>query len=129
MLIVCLSKEWTSPIYVFFRQTPRIEYKKERRCHVFECAAANCKGRTGRDVRRFLDTADAKSTGNMRKHAKVCWGAETVAAADATKDLVGARETLTQTKLKDGSITAEFAQIGKGKVTYSHRQHTKTEAR
>jgi hypothetical protein len=96
---------------------------------VFECAATNCKGRTGRDVRRFLDTSDAKSTGNMRKHAKICWGAETVAAADATKSLVGAREVLAKAKLKDGSITAEFVRIGKGKVTYSHRQHTKTEAR
>jgi len=65
----------------------------------------------------------------MRKHAKICWGAETVTAADATKDLFGAREVLTKSKLKDGSITAEFARIGKGKVTYSHRQHTKTEAR
>jgi hypothetical protein len=96
---------------------------------VFECAATNCKGRTGRDVRRFLDTSDAKSTGNMQKHAKICWGAETVAAADATKSLVGAREVLAKAKLKDGSITAEFVRIGKGKVTYSHRQHTKTEAR
>ena len=50
-------------------------------------------------------------------------------AADATKDLFGAREVLTKSKLKDGSITAEFARIRKGKVTYSHRQHTKTEAR
>jgi hypothetical protein len=50
-------------------------------------------------------------------------------AADATKSLVGAREVLAKAKLKDGSITAEFARIGKGKVTYSHRQHTKTEAR
>lgn len=65
----------------------------------------------------------------MRKHAKICWGAETVAAADATKDLIGAREVLTRSKLKDGSITADFTRIGKGKVTYSHRQHTKTEAR
>jgi hypothetical protein len=65
----------------------------------------------------------------MRKHAKICWGAETVAAADATKDLNAARDVLTQSKLKDGSITAEFTRIGKGKVTYSHRQHTKTEAR
>lgn len=96
---------------------------------MFECAAGTCKGRTGRDVRRFLDTGDAKSTGNMRKHAKICWGAETVAAADATKSLVGAREVLSKAKLKDGSITTEFVRIGKGKVTYSHRQHTKTEAR
>jgi hypothetical protein len=124
-----LSKDWSSPVYVFFRWTPRIEYKKERQCHVFECAVENCKAQTGRDVRRFLDTSDAKSTRNMRKHAKVCWGAETVTAADATKCLASVREVLAKAKLKDGSITAEFVRIGKGKVTYSHRQHTKMEAR
>ena len=127
--IARVSKDWTSPMYVFFRQVPRIEYKNERRCHVFECAAAICRGRTGKDVRRFLDTANAKSTGNLRKNAKVCWGAETLAAADATKDLQGAREVLTRSKFKDGSITAEFERIGKDKVTFSHRQHMKTETR
>lgn len=52
-----------------------------------------------------------------------------MAAADATRDLDGARDILTNSKLRDGTITAEFKRIGKGKVTYSHRQHTKTEAR
>jgi len=65
----------------------------------------------------------------MRKHAKVCWGDETVAAADATRDLDGARKVLVESKLKDGSITAEFERIGWDKVTYSHRQHTKMESR
>ena len=96
---------------------------------MFECAAGTCQGRTGRDVHRFLDTGDAKSTGNMQKHAKICWSAETIAAADATKSLVGAREVLSKAKLKDSSITAEFVRIRKGKVIYSHHQHTKTEAR
>jgi hypothetical protein len=65
----------------------------------------------------------------MWKHAKICWGDETLAAADETKDLRAARAILTNSKLKDGSITVEFAWIGKGKVTYSHRQHTTAEAR
>jgi hypothetical protein len=30
---------------------------------------------------------------------------------------------------KDGSITAIFERVGKGKVSYSHQQHTKTEAK
>jgi len=97
--------------------------------HVFECAAGKCKARNGRDVRRFLDKGDAKSTSNMCKHAKGCWGEEAVAAADATRDINAARAVLASSKLRDGSITAEFARIGKGKVSYSHRQHTKTEAR
>jgi len=127
--IVCLSKDWTSPIYVFFRNTPQIEYKKDRQCHVFECAAGRCKSRSGRDVRRFLDKRDARSTSNLRKHAKGCWGDETVAAADETRDLEAARAIMTKSTLKDGSITAEFERIGRGKVTYSHRQHTTTESR
>lgn len=96
---------------------------------MFECAAARCKSRCGRDVRRFLDKGDAKSTSNLRKHAKVCWGAETVAAADNTKDLRGARDILAKSKLKDGSIAAQFARIGNKTVSYSHRQHTTTETR
>jgi hypothetical protein len=69
-----LSKDWTSPVYVFFRQEPRIEYFKDRRLHVFACAAGKCRGKNRRDVRRFLDTGDAKSTSGLRRHAKNCWG-------------------------------------------------------
>ena len=96
---------------------------------MFECAAGKCRGKNGRDVRRFLDTGDAKSTSGLRRHAKNCWGNEAVEAADGTQDLDSARIVLAKTKLRDGSITAEFERIGKGKVTFSHRQHTSTEAR
>ena len=102
---------------------------KGRRLHVFECAAGKCRGKNGRDVRRFLDTGDAKSTSGLRRHAKNCWGNEAVEAADGTQDLDSARIVLAKTKLRDGSITAEFERIGKGKVTFSHHQHTSTEAR
>jgi hypothetical protein len=124
-----LSKEWTSPIYVFFRTSPRIEYVDDRRVHIFECAAGRCLGKNGRDVRRFLDKGDAKSTSGLRRHATKCWGAETVKSADGTKDLEAARAVLMKTKLHDGTITAQFERIRRGKVTYSHRQHTSTEAR
>ena len=123
-----LSKDWVSPIYVFFKPTPAIKYINGRRVHVFECTAPNCKGKAnGRNVRRYLDTTDAKSTSNLRKHAKICWGEEPVAAADATKNVHAAREALG--KYKDSSITAAFRRVAKGKVTYSHRQHTTAEAR
>jgi len=49
--IECLSKDWNSPVYVFFRKTPRIEYKENCQCHVFECAAGRCKSHSGRDIR------------------------------------------------------------------------------
>ena len=81
-------------------------------------------------VNWFLDTKDAKSTGNLLKHARLCWGRETVDAANVTK-LEGAREAIEKSQLKDGLLTAVFECLknGKGKVTYSHRQHTKTEAK
>ena len=124
-----LAKKWTSPVYVFFRPIPCIEYVEGRRVHVFECSAKHCKGKHGRDVRRFLDKGDEKSTGGLHWHAKNCWGEETVKAAINTRDLKAVRKIMGQDKLKDGSVTAAFGRIGKGKVTYSHRQHTYTESR
>jgi len=125
-----LVKEWNSPIYVFFKHTPSIETIKGRRVHVFECNAKSCMGKgNGRMVRRYLDTGDAKSTGNLRKHARGCWGEEAVAAADNTKNVWAAREALGKAKLVDGSIMAAFERVAKDRVTYSHRQHTSSEAR
>jgi hypothetical protein len=122
-------KEWSSPIYVFFKKIPRIEYVEGRRAHVFTCASEHCKGKNGRGVRRFLDKGDKKSTSNLRQHAKICWGSEAVEAADNTRDVDAAREILSKSKLRDGSITAEFKRIAKGKLTFSTRQHTTAEAR
>jgi len=83
----------------------------------------------GRIVRRYLDTGDAKSTGNLRKHAKICWGEDAVAAADDTRNVQAAREALGKMQSMNLSITAAFERVAKGKVTYSHTQHTTTEAR
>ena len=124
-----MSQKWNSPIYVFFKKTPHIEYKDGHPSHVFECNASRCKAKNGRDVCRFLDKGDANSTSNLCKHAKICWGGEAVETTHATKDLDAAREVLAKTKLHDRSITAEFVRIRKGKITFLHREHTKTEAR
>ena len=70
-----------------------------------------------------------KSTSGLHWHVTKCWGAEMVKLADGTKDLEAARMVLLKSKLCDGTITAEFKHIGKGKVTFSHHQHTSTEAR
>ena len=64
---------------------------------------------------------------NLRKHAKGCWGEETVASVCDGRNAAETREALKG--VKDGSIAAVFEWTGKGKVTYSHRQHTKTETR
>lgn len=100
--------------------------------HVFKCIAKSCKGkgRNGRLVNRYLDTGDRKSTGNLWKHAKLCFGEDTLRDADATRDVTKTREILAKNpdNLRDGSLSAVFATHAKGKkVTYSHRQHTKTE--
>jgi hypothetical protein len=125
-----LSKEWNSPVYVFFEPTPSIVYIKDRRVHEFECAATRCMGKgNGRVVRRYLDTGDTKSTSNLRKHAKICWGEDAVAAADNTRSVQAAREVLGKMKSGNSSITDAFEQAAKGTVTYSHHQHTTTEAR
>lgn len=125
-----ISKDWNSPIYIFFQPDAEIEYVNGRRVHVFECAAVRCMGKgNGRKVRRYLDTGDAKSTSNLRKHAKICWGEDAVEAADSTRDLKSAREALRKMKTPNGSITEAFQRAATAKVSYSHRQHTTTEAR
>jgi hypothetical protein len=99
-----------------------------RRCHIFRCNAKTCQQKT-REVKRYLDTNDAKSTSNLRKHAKRCWGDEIVATADQAKNANEVRATTVSGALDSKSITAAFERKGKGKVTYSHRQHSKAEAR
>ncbi|KAL6302647.1 hypothetical protein BKA93DRAFT_736322, partial [Sparassis latifolia] len=123
--VEALMEDWRSPIYTFFEPTPVIEYIKGRRVHTFKCAAQSCK----RTVRPYLDTSNAKSTGGLRKHAKACWGEDAVTVADEAKDVDEARTAVVKGLLENGSITAAFERKGKGKVTYSHRQHTRTETK
>jgi hypothetical protein len=58
---------------------------------------------------RFLDKADVKSTSNMQKHAKKCWGDDVVASADKA---VNANEVRSMT-VKGFLLLLR----GKGKVT------------
>ncbi|KAG1830668.1 hypothetical protein DFJ58DRAFT_719620 [Suillus subalutaceus] len=115
--------DWNSPVYAFYHPILEIGYHEGRRFHEFKCAATSCK----KGVRRYLDKKDAKLTSNMQKHAKICWGEETVKLADETKNAQEARTIISGAK--DGSITASFERTGKGKVTYLHRQHTRTETK
>jgi hypothetical protein len=118
-------KQWNSPIYAFFDPTPKVVVIKGRRAHEFKCQAKSCKA----TVRRFLDKADAHSTGNMRKHVRSCWGADVLQAAGEAKNANEVRSKIVGSILRDGSITAAFERKGKGKVTYSHCQHTRAETR
>jgi hypothetical protein len=72
---------------------------------------------------------DAKSTGNMHKHVKTCWGDEVLDAANEAKDVGEVRTKIVKSIQRSGSITAAFERKGKGKVTYNHRAHTKAETR
>jgi hypothetical protein len=79
-----------------------------RRVHEFMCTASNCKG-CGKDpriIRRYLDKSDQNLMGNLRKHARFCWGEEILQGADGCRDLDSAQEGLERAKKrKDGSIT------------------------
>lgn len=118
-----MMKSWNTPIYAFYHPIPTIGYENQRRYHEFSCFKKSC----DKTIRRFLDTKDSTSTGNMHRHTKKCWGDEVLTLAMATANATEARESLA--KSKDGSIAEAFNIKGKGKVTYSHRQHTRTETR
>jgi len=120
-----MQHRWNSAVYAFFEPVLSIDYIKGCKCHTFQCSAKGCK----QTICRYIGTADAQSTGNMRKHAKKCWGDKTMEAADNAKDVSKAHEKVVKSILQDGSITAAFERTGKGKVTYSHRQHTKAETK
>jgi hypothetical protein len=69
------------------------------------------------------------STSNLRQHAKICWGEETVNAASNATSVKAARTVLAKLNLKDGSITAVFKSARKERVTFLHQQHTRAEIR
>ncbi|KAG2037354.1 hypothetical protein BDR03DRAFT_829697, partial [Suillus americanus] len=118
-----LKKEWNSPIYAFYHPVPDIGYHEGHHYHEFKCAATSCK----KGVCHYLNKKDAKSMSNMWKHAKLCWGKETINMADETKN---ANEACTIISgVKNGSIGASFECKGKGKVIYSHWQHIRTETK
>jgi hypothetical protein len=54
--------------------------------------------------------------GNLRKHAKLCWGEEAITATDNTKDIRIAREALEKMPVSS-SITSAFKPVYKEKVT------------
>ncbi|KAF8545951.1 hypothetical protein OG21DRAFT_1372566, partial [Imleria badia] len=62
----------------------------------------------------------------LQKHVKKCWGSEIMAAANDAKDTNEARKKIVGEYLRDGTITTSFECKGKGKVSYSHWQHTRT---
>jgi hypothetical protein len=64
----------------------------------------------------------------MWRHAKACWGEEAIKTAQKARSAQEARTRL-RGNLRNGSITAASEKKDKEEVSYSHRQHTKTETR
>ena len=110
---------------MFFEPVPRSIKVEGHPAHEFKCTAQGCKA----TVRRYLDTKDARLTGNLCRHARSCWGADVVTAANDARNADEVRTEMRPGLLRDGSITAAFERKGKGKVTYSHRQHTHQETK
>ena len=71
-------------------------------------------------MNRYLDKADARSTSNLRKHVRNCWGSDILAAADKVKDLDAIRAVVGKAELKDDSLAAAFEGMSnlKGKLNY-----------
>ncbi|KIM53945.1 hypothetical protein SCLCIDRAFT_137784 [Scleroderma citrinum Foug A] len=120
-----MMKDWNTPIYAFFKPLPQVVVKNGCRTHEFLCFGRGCKA----TVRWFLDTTDCRSTSNLRKHAKSCWGNDVVRAADDAKNADEVWTKIVPNYLQDGSITAAFERKGKGNIMYSHCQHTRQETK
>ncbi|PPQ85854.1 hypothetical protein CVT26_001954 [Gymnopilus dilepis] len=110
---------WKSPIYSFYEPIPTVEYIEtpDHRWRKYLC-------------NRYLDSpTDRTSTGNLGKHAKICWGPEVYGMAMQLEcGTIGeARTQVLKPFNASGTITASFKQAGKGKVTYMARNHTKAE--
>lgn len=120
-----LRKDWTAPVYGFY--AAEVQTRKDangRTAHVFACTNCKCK----KTVIRYLDKSDAKSTSNLRKHVRSCWGEDALKAADQMETAEAARPSVEKYR-RSGTITSSFAHTGKGKISYSCRQHTRSKAR
>ncbi|KAI6030155.1 hypothetical protein EDC04DRAFT_2572420 [Pisolithus marmoratus] len=115
-----LKQDWNPPIYAFFVPEPTIEYVEGQHSHVFWCMAKGCR----KGVQQFLDKSDAQLTGNMCKHIRGWWGEDIFHQASQTKNATVACEAV-KNYVKNGLLKVAFD--CKGKVGYSHRQHTKIE--
>ncbi|KAG2055693.1 hypothetical protein BDR06DRAFT_970804 [Suillus hirtellus] len=89
-----IRKSWTSPVHTFFELTPSIKYTNGCHALVFKCISKGCKQR----VQRYLDKGDAKlkSTSNMVKHVRSCWGEAVYKAAQDAKTAEFSSTKMTQ---------------------------------
>ncbi|EDR12718.1 uncharacterized protein LACBIDRAFT_311470 [Laccaria bicolor S238N-H82] len=105
-----MKKGWNTAVYAFYDPDPAIKYNSDgRKCHIFRCTGRGC-------------------TQLIKRHFKKCWGEDILSAAEDAKDPKVWTKVLRDYRL-NGSITTAFERKGKGKVTYSHQTHMRTETR
>src|SRR5713226_5730610 len=118
-----MKARWTLVVQTFFKPTTNINYNDWCKMDEFTCLQKHCHQK----IVRYLDTKDAQSTGNMRRHVKKCWGEGVLTVAESAKDANKAHSRIIHGFLKTGKITEMFER--KAKATYSTIQHTKSETR
>ncbi|KAI0083812.1 hypothetical protein BDY19DRAFT_998288 [Irpex rosettiformis] len=119
-----LQVNWTAVVYVFYKTGVTIVHVGGRHTLQFHCDGLGCKS----SVLHYLGMHDSTSTRNLRKHIQTCksWGEEALAIAKRA----GLRADKTHKCFKDivrsRSIKKAFECTGKGKVSYSLCQHTRS---
>ncbi|KAJ7437456.1 hypothetical protein B0H11DRAFT_1653756, partial [Mycena galericulata] len=122
------KRSWTSTIYAFYAGDVNIEYRSGKLHHIFTCTARGC----GHHVARNQTTMDRNSTKNLNKHAKKCWGEDTVNAASDMGSLHKVRTLLATHKgAKNQRLTDIFKRNTPGSnfEYVSHVPLTKSETR
>ncbi|TFY69264.1 hypothetical protein EVJ58_g529 [Rhodofomes roseus] len=119
-----MQRKWTAPVYAFFKPDVTIKYVDGRRVHAFRCTNTGCK----RDIRRYLNSKDARSTSNLRKHVKQCWGEEALGAADRMSTSSKAKDSVKKYR-RTQNLKVAFGAASKKSFHYSTIQHTPTETR
>ncbi|TFK60800.1 hypothetical protein BDN72DRAFT_741274, partial [Pluteus cervinus] len=119
-----LLKRWKARVYACYTLPTEVTHSEEGRPYLsFQCSTRSCK----KEVRRYLDKKDG-STKNLLDHAKACWGEDVIEEVMSAANVGVARKHITEPYRKNGKITGSFERK-KGKETYSHTQHTKTETK
>jgi hypothetical protein len=99
---------------------------KGRLALVFKCAN---KGKCDQTVKRYVDKGDISSTSNLGKHAENCWGKEAFKVAKQLGKKEQVLELVVKPMRTNGTLTAAFDVIAKGKPQYSNVNHTRNEIR
>lgn len=80
-------------------------------------------------IKRWLHKKDRNSTSNLCKHVRKCFGDEALDCVDEVGSASKAHNGV-QAYVRSGDLLVSFTHTAsKGKVTYSVRQHTRTQTR